>query len=167
LPQPRYPRGYWDEAFKYLRDCYILQHNDDYLEFLVTRVWGLKESCRLVEFGCGAGKMGMKLLSIQCIFPPVDTDYKRKLFKAICDEGYGQPQPNEAQKARWKANLMEYGLAEPAAKAEIERELEEGFLNRGRQYHTMNASMLTWSFGTVHKYPQPGMNIIFGVKFLS
>ena len=60
----RYPEGYWDEGEEYLRQCYLLQHNDDYLEFLVQRVWKLKDACRIVEFGCGAGKMGMKLLPL-------------------------------------------------------------------------------------------------------
>ncbi|MGW8251679.1 MAG: hypothetical protein ACWGO1_13620, partial [Anaerolineales bacterium] len=60
--QARYPQGFWDEADEYLRDCYLLQHNDDYLKFLVDMVWGVKNSSRLVEFGCGAGKLGMKLL---------------------------------------------------------------------------------------------------------
>jgi SAM-dependent methyltransferase len=300
--QSRYPQGYWDEGAEYLRDCYILQHNDDYLEFLVTRVWGLKDPCRLVEFGCGAGKMGMKLLpilppgstytgidqstalidkarqvwanapfqsefyegsifgtpfaenafdialthtvlmhvpdtekalqemirvtrsggmvitcesnrnahtallhieetnhqetvplelfqtinreirkrtgvdhnigikmpalmhkaglvyvqarqsdAVRCLFPPLDTDYKRRLFKAICDEGYGQPKPDQEQISRWKANLMGYGISEQAAEDEINRELEEDFLSRGPQYHTVYPTLLTWSFGTVSK----------------
>jgi trans-aconitate methyltransferase len=62
--QARYPDGFWGKANEYLRDCYLLQHNDDYLEFLVNRVWGLKSPCQLIEFGCGAGKMGMKLLPL-------------------------------------------------------------------------------------------------------
>jgi ubiquinone/menaquinone biosynthesis C-methylase UbiE len=302
LSQTRYPQGYWDEGFEYLRDCCILQHNDDYLEFLVTRVWELSEPCRLVEFGCGAGKMGLKLLpilpsgstytgidqsaalidkakqvwakapfqgefyegsiyetpfpdnafdialthtvlmhvpnpekvlqemirvtrsggmvitceanrnahtallhidetnhqetvplelfqtinreirkrtgvdhnigikmpvlmhkaglvniqarksdAVRCLFPPVDTDYKRRLFKAICDEGYGQPRPSEEQKVRWKANLIGYGISEQAAEDEINRELEENFLDKGSQYHTVFPTLLTWSFGIVRK----------------
>ena len=300
--QARYPEGYWDEAEEYLRDCYLLQHNDDYLEFLVGRVWGLKDACRLVEFGCGAGKMGMKLLpllpdgssytgidqsaeliskarqvwakapflsefhegsiyetpfpesafdvalthtvlmhvpypekalqemirvtrsggmvitceanrnahtallhiyevnhqetvplelfqimnreirkrtgvdhnigikmpllmhraglsnvqarqsdAVRCLFPPLDSEYKHRLFKAICDEGYGQPAPDEAQRARWKANLMGFGISEQAAEAEIDRELEEDFLYKGPDYHTVYPTLLTWSFGVVSK----------------
>ncbi len=300
--QSRYPQGYWDEAEEYLRDCYLLQHNDDYLEFLITRVWGLNNPCQLVEFGCGAGKMGMKLLpilpagstytgidqsaalvdsakqvwakapfqaefhegsifetpfpdnafdivlahtvlmhvpnpekalremirvtrsggmviaceanrnahttllhieetnhqetvplelfqtinreirkrtgvdhnigiklpvlmhkaglvnvqarqsdAVRCLFPPVDTDHKRRLFKAICDEGYGQPTPDEEQITRWKANLLGYGLSAQAVEYEIRRELEEDFLSKGAQYHTVFTSLLTWSFGTVSK----------------
>ena len=89
--------------------------------------------------------------ALRCLFPPLDSEYKHKLFKAICDEGYGQPQPDEEQKARWKTNLMGYGISEQAAEDEINRELEEDFLNKGAQYHTVYPTLLTWSFGTVKK----------------
>ena len=305
--QPRYPAGYWDKAGEYLRQCFILQHNEDYLEFLVRGVWKLDRICRLAEFGCGYGKMGLMLmpflaqgstytgidqsfqlistghqvwadtiwqadlyqgniyatpfaddtfdvtlthtvlmhvpypekvlqemirvtrpngLVIACeanrnahsamlhiveanhqetvplelfqtinreilrntgvdhnigaklpvlmhqaglkqvqmrvsdaarvLFPPVDTDEKHRLFAAICDEGYGQQMPNDEQRARWKANLMNYGISAEAAEAEISRELEEDFLNQGHRYHTVYASLLTWSFGTVTKPGLPG-----------
>lgn len=298
--QPRYPEGYWDDGDEYLRQTIILQHNRDYLEFLVERVWKLDQVCRLVEFGCGSGKMGLQLLPllargstytgidlsskliargrqvwantpweaefqvgsiyaapfadnsfdvamthtvlmhvphpeeviqemirvtrpnglvIACeanrnahtamlhidevnrqetvplelfqtinrgirertgvdhnigaklpvlmhkaglkhihirvsdaarfLFPPLDTEDKSRLFKAICDEGYGRARPNEEERERWKANLMKYGISEADAQAEITRELEENFLNKEYQYHTVYASLLTWSFGYV------------------
>ena len=62
--QPRYPEGYWDSGAEYLRNCFILQHNPDYLEFLVRQVWKLDQPCHLVEFGCGAGKMGLQLMPL-------------------------------------------------------------------------------------------------------
>jgi ubiquinone/menaquinone biosynthesis C-methylase UbiE len=298
--QPRYPEGYWDEGDEYLRQCYLLQHNEDYLEFLVRRVWKLDQACQLAEFGCGSGKMGLQLMpllaqgstytgidlsseliskgrqawaktpwqaefhegsiyetpfadnsfdatmthtvlmhvphtekviqemmrvtkpngmviaceanrnthtamlhieetnhqetvplelfqtinreilkrtgvdhnigaklpvlmhkaglkdvqirisdAVRFLFPPMDTDYKNRLFKAICDEGYGQPKPNDEQREKWKANLMNYGIPEEDAEAEISREIEEDFLHRGQSYHTVFASLLTWSFGVV------------------
>jgi ubiquinone/menaquinone biosynthesis C-methylase UbiE len=298
--QPRYPQGFWDEADEYLRQSVILQHNQDYLEFLVTRVWKLDQICKFAEFGCGSGKMGLQLmpllprgstytgidlsskliargrqawanapwqgeflegtiyatpfpegsfdatmthtvlmhvpnpekviqemirvtrpggLVIACeanrnahtallhieevnhqetaplelfqtinreirkrtgvdhnigaklpvlmhkaglknvqirvsdagrfLYPPVDTDDKKRLFKAICDEGYGQPKPDEEQRKKWKTNLLGYGISEQDAEAEITRELEEDFLNRGGQYHTVYFSLLTWTFGVV------------------
>lgn len=300
--QRRYPENYWDGGADYLRQCTILQHNADYLEFLVTRVWKLDAPCRLVEFGCGAGKMGFLLMpllaggssytgvdlsaslvaegqglmarafwparfSVASIYetpfpensfdlaishtvlmhvphpervleemirvtkpggmvitceanrnahtallhieevnhqdetplnlfqtinreirkrtgvdhnigaklpvlmhraglkqvqvrisdaarflgPPLDTADKRALFKAICDEGYGIPTPNEEQRQRWKANIMQFGISTEEAEAEIARELAEDFLHKGDQYHTVYASLLTWSFGVVEK----------------
>lgn len=298
--QPRYPQDYWDNGDEYLQQCLILQHNEDYLDFLVKCVWKLDHACQLAEFGCGFGKMGLqfmpllargstytgidqssKLISkgrqvwantpwqavlqegsiyqtpfsdhsfdvtmthtvlmhvpypervlqeiirvtrpnglvIACevnrnahtamlhidevdhqeavplelfqtlnreilhrtgvdhnigvklpvlmhkaglkqiqirvsdaarfLFPPIDTDNKRKLFKAICDEGYGQPKPDAEQRERWKANLISFGISAQDADAEITRELEEDFLNQGQQYHTVYTTLLTWSFGVV------------------
>ena len=300
--QPRYPDGYWDDTDEYLRQCFILQHNEDYLEFLVRGVWRLDRTCRLAEFGCGSGKMGLHLLPlltpgstytgidasselisaarknwagtqwqaefyegsiyetpfpdnafdvtlthtvlmhvpypekvlqemirvtrpdglvIACeanrnahtailhieeaehqdrvplglfqtinreirkrtgvdhnigarlpvlmhraglehiqirvsdaarfLFPPLDSNDKDRLFKAICDEGYGQEQPTDEQRARWKANLVGFGISEEEAEAEINRELEIDFLHKGYQYHTVYTSLLTWCFGTVKK----------------
>jgi ubiquinone/menaquinone biosynthesis C-methylase UbiE len=298
--QPRYLPGYWDTAGEYLRQCFILQHNEDYLDFLVKRVWKLDRACRLAEFGCGNGKMGLQLMAfmaqgssytgidessrlvaegrqawaktswqsqfhqgsiyaapfaggvfdvtlthtvlmhvpypervlkemmrvtrpgglvitceanrnahtallhidetnhqdtaplelfqtinrevyrrtgvdhnigaklpvlmhraglkniqarlsdaVHCLFPPMDSDDKSRLFKAICDEGYGAPAPTAEQREKWKANLMGYGISAEDAEAEINRELEEDFLNRGGSYHTVYASLLMWSFGVV------------------
>lgn len=298
--QQRYPEGYWDDGYDYLRDCYILQHNKDYLEFLVTRVWKLDQICRFADFGCGSGKMGLQIMpllpqgstytgidqsskliargkqacentpwkaefhegsifstpfadksfdvtmthtvlmhvpdpekalqemirvtkpnglviaceanrnahnamlhieevnhqetvplelfqtinreilkrtgvdhnigaklpvlmhkaglkniqvrmsdAVRFLFPPVDTDDKKRLFKAICDEGYGQPKPNEEQRKQWKANIMRFGISEEDAEAEITREMDEDFLNKGQQYHTVFPDLLTWSFGVV------------------
>lgn len=300
--QPRYPEGYWDGGAEYLQLCSILQHNDDYLEFLVRRVWKLDQTCRLAEFGCGFGKMGLQFMPllaegstytgidqsstlvskgrqlwantpwpaefhegsiyetpfadqsfdvtmthtvlmhvpypekvlqemirvtrpggmvIACeanrnahtamlhieevnhqettplglfqsmnrgirertgvdhnigaklpvlmhraglqqvqirvsdaarfLCPPLDTDYKQTLFKAICDEGYGQPKPSDEQRDRWKANLMSYGISKQDAEAEIIRELDEDFLNKGQHYHTVYVSLLTWSFGVIQR----------------
>jgi SAM-dependent methyltransferase len=92
--------------------------------------------------------------AVRCLFPPLDTEDKQRVFKAICDEGYGQPRPDEAGIARWKANLMDYGISEQAAEAEIERELEEDFLNKGAGYHTVYPTLLTWSYGVVAKESQ-------------
>ena len=89
--------------------------------------------------------------AVRPLIPPIDTAYKEKVFKAICDEGYGQPQPDEEQLVRWKANLMGHGISEQAAHAEIERELEQDFLIKGRGYHTVFTTLLTWSFGRVDK----------------
>jgi SAM-dependent methyltransferase len=60
----QYPAGYWDDQFEYLRQARILQHNNDYLEFLVTRVWKLDRPCRVIDFGCGYGKFGTMLLPL-------------------------------------------------------------------------------------------------------
>ena len=87
--------------------------------------------------------------AVRFLDPPLDTAEKEKLFKAICDEGYGQAYPTEEQRKRWKENLIGFGISEQAAENEIAREIEEDFLNRGQQYHTVYASLLVWTFGVV------------------
>ena len=46
---------------------------------------------------------------------------------------------------------MGYGISEQDAEAEINRELEEDFLNKGSVYHTVYPTLLTWSYGIVRK----------------
>ncbi len=46
---------------------------------------------------------------------------------------------------------MDYGICEQAAEAEINRELEEDFLNKGSEYHTVYPTLLVWSYGIVKK----------------
>ncbi|GMK42832.1 methyltransferase [Paenibacillus sp. CCS19] len=55
---------YWDNKIDYLRRTRPLHHNDDYFEFLVEKVWRITEPVRLVDFGCGYGYLGLKLLPL-------------------------------------------------------------------------------------------------------
>jgi len=54
----------WDEQLDYLLGNRMLAFNDDYLEFLVARVWAFTEPVHAVDFGCGFGWLGMKLLPL-------------------------------------------------------------------------------------------------------
>ena len=54
----------WGEKLERLDLARRHYHNDDYLEFLVDRVWRLHSPCRLVDFGCGFGYLGLKLLPL-------------------------------------------------------------------------------------------------------
>ena len=54
----------WDEKLERLSVTRAHYHNDDYLEFLVDRVWKLHSPCRLGDFGCGFGYLGLKLLPL-------------------------------------------------------------------------------------------------------
>src|SRR5512142_1735191 len=49
----RYADGYWDDKDEYLAQSWLLRHNDDYLQFLVEKVWKLTEPRAVVDFGCG------------------------------------------------------------------------------------------------------------------
>lgn len=89
--------------------------------------------------------------SVALIFPPVDTPEKEALFQAMCSEGLGYQPSDEAEIARWRRALIERGVSANAADMEIARELRRDFLHHGRNYHTVSASVLTFSFGTVEK----------------
>jgi SAM-dependent methyltransferase len=55
---------YWDNKIEYLRNTRWLYYNDDYLEFLVQKVWKINEPVNVIDYGCGFGYLGLKLLPI-------------------------------------------------------------------------------------------------------
>lgn len=55
---------FWDSKIEYLRKTRDLYYNDDYLEFLVQSVWKIEQPVHLVDFGCGYGYLGLKLLPL-------------------------------------------------------------------------------------------------------
>lgn len=55
---------YWDQQLEYLRNTRWLYYNDDYLEFLVQKVWKIINPVNIVDYGCGYGYLGLKLLPL-------------------------------------------------------------------------------------------------------
>lgn len=55
---------YWDTQIDYLRNSRDLFYNDDYIEFLVRTVWKIETPVHLIDFGCGYGYLGLKLLPL-------------------------------------------------------------------------------------------------------
>lgn len=55
---------YWDTQIEYLRNTRWLYYNDDYLEFLVSKVWKIHKPVNIIDHGCGYGYLGMKLLPL-------------------------------------------------------------------------------------------------------
>jgi len=55
---------YWDQQIEYLQNTRWLYYNDDYLNFLVRDVWKIDSPVNLVDFGCGFGYLGLKLLPL-------------------------------------------------------------------------------------------------------
>ena len=55
---------YWDSQLEYLKRTRDLYYNDDYLEFLVQKVWNISKPVHIVDFGCGYGYLGLKLLPL-------------------------------------------------------------------------------------------------------
>lgn len=54
----------WSEQADYLMHTRDLYLNDDYLEFLVRQVWKMEAPLDVIDFGCGFGYMGQKLLPL-------------------------------------------------------------------------------------------------------
>ncbi|MEC1177207.1 methyltransferase domain-containing protein [Metasolibacillus meyeri] len=55
---------YWDTQLKYLKRTRDLYYNDDYLDFLVKSVWKISKPVHMIDFGCGFGYLGLKLLPL-------------------------------------------------------------------------------------------------------
>ncbi|MEJ3718150.1 class I SAM-dependent methyltransferase [Paenibacillus polymyxa] len=41
-----------------------MYYNDDYLEFLIQKVWKINKPVKIVDYGCGFGYLGLKLLPL-------------------------------------------------------------------------------------------------------
>lgn len=55
---------YWDNQIEYLRNTRWLYYNDDYLQFLVQSVWKINSPVSIIDYGCGFGYLGLKLLPL-------------------------------------------------------------------------------------------------------
>lgn len=53
---------YWKDRLECSKDWKMLFWNDDYLEFLVTKVWNITEPVSILDCACGYGYLGLKLL---------------------------------------------------------------------------------------------------------
>lgn len=51
-------------GLEYLKSTRAYFWNDDYLEFLVKSEWKLEQPVRILDFGCGYGYLGIKLLPL-------------------------------------------------------------------------------------------------------
>jgi SAM-dependent methyltransferase len=54
----------WNSQADYLMQTRGLYLNDDYLAFLVRQVWKMDVPVNVIDFGCGFGYMGLKLLPL-------------------------------------------------------------------------------------------------------
>ncbi|SEN96197.1 bifunctional 2-polyprenyl-6-hydroxyphenol methylase/3-demethylubiquinol 3-O-methyltransferase UbiG [Paenibacillus sp. OV219] len=55
---------YWDNKIEYLSKTRWLNYNDDYLNFLLRSVWNISSPVRIIDFGCGYGYLGTKLMPL-------------------------------------------------------------------------------------------------------
>ena len=66
---------FWDTQMDYLKNTREKMWNDDYFEFLVRNVWKLNTAKHIIDFGCGYGFLGTKLLPLLpegCTYTGID-----------------------------------------------------------------------------------------------
>lgn len=56
--------GYWNQHMERTRIWKRLYWNDDYFAFLVKEVWKFRAPVNILDFGCGYGFLGLKLLPL-------------------------------------------------------------------------------------------------------
>jgi ubiquinone/menaquinone biosynthesis C-methylase UbiE len=54
----------WNGSLEFLKAVRTGWFNDDYIEFLVEKVWKIKKPVNIIDFGCGFGYVGLLLLPI-------------------------------------------------------------------------------------------------------
>jgi 16S rRNA G1207 methylase RsmC len=96
---------FWDTKIDYLKNTRQQFWNDDYFEFLVKCVWKLNNPINIIDFGCGYGYLGIKLLPL---LPQGSTytgiDLGEELLKAA--EKLFKNSPYQSSFIR--ANLVDY-----------------------------------------------------------
>lgn len=53
---------YWKDRLECTKNWKLLFYNEDYLEFLVTKVWQIEKPVHILDCACGYGYLGLKLL---------------------------------------------------------------------------------------------------------
>lgn len=56
--------AYWNERLEYLIKCRKNYWNQDYLEFLIQKVWRITEPVNVLDCACGFGFMGLLLMPL-------------------------------------------------------------------------------------------------------
>lgn len=82
-------------------------------------------------------------------FPPVDTPEKERRFQVIMNDGLGVVPEDEAALRRAVEVLMTRGASEAEAEAELRREIANDYRHKGRDYHIVQPTLITISYGTV------------------
>lgn len=71
-------RTLWDENTNKINKNRKYFWNDDYLKFLIDNVWGITEPVNVIDFWCGTGYLGMKLMEMLpegSTYTGVDSEY--------------------------------------------------------------------------------------------
>jgi 2-polyprenyl-3-methyl-5-hydroxy-6-metoxy-1,4-benzoquinol methylase len=56
--------NYWNDKVEWLKAVRTGWFNEDYIQFLVEKVWNINKPVSIIDFGCGFGFVGLILLPI-------------------------------------------------------------------------------------------------------
>jgi 2-polyprenyl-3-methyl-5-hydroxy-6-metoxy-1,4-benzoquinol methylase len=56
--------SYWNEKMDFLKAIRTGWFNDDYIEFLIDKVWKINKPVNIIDFGCGFGYVGLLFMPI-------------------------------------------------------------------------------------------------------
>lgn len=61
----RYDKGeYWQDRLECTKNWKMMFYNEDYLEFLVKKVWKIEKPVKILDCACGYGYLGLQLLPL-------------------------------------------------------------------------------------------------------
>lgn len=99
----------WNIKLEYLKNTRNHFWNDDYFEFLVKNVWKINKPINIIDFGCGYGFLGIKLLPIL----PEGSTYTGVDIGVKLLEDATQLFSNSPYKTKFiEADLMEFSILE-------------------------------------------------------
>ncbi|MBR4083615.1 MAG: methyltransferase domain-containing protein [Lachnospiraceae bacterium] len=104
--QTRYDSSeYWNENRELIKMWKTMYWNDDYFEFLVYQVWKLDRPLDVLDFGCGYGFLGRKLLPLL----PEGSSYSGiELDKGQIQEAIKYFKKNGYKHEFFQENIYEY-----------------------------------------------------------
>ena len=97
--------AFWNEKLDFLKAIRTGWCNDDYIEFLVERVWKINRTVNIIDFGCGFGYVGLLLLPI---LPKGSTYTGIDISETLLNEAENIFANSEYSTKFIKADLNEY-----------------------------------------------------------
>lgn len=106
---------YWSNQVERMKNWKFLYFNDDYLEFLVKKVWKPKNSMKILDCACGYGYLAGKLLPHM---PPGSSYTGMDISEAFLEEGRRIFGENNRHVQFVQGNILEDALPKPNGTAE-------------------------------------------------
>lgn len=88
---------------------------------------------------------------VRLVLPPIEGETEEAVFTAICEDGLGPPPLSREERVRQQRFMIDHGVSADTAADVLEWEASHHFRAKGRGYHTVYPSLLSFSFGTVEK----------------